>query len=495
MDFIHPENLSLSSAQLLLCLPYFLMLGGGLIVLIAGVSRRLSNSCIVPVLSVLTVVAALASVWNIWGEPGTNVFNQMLAADYFSNLFNVVFLVSTLFVLLSSFSYIKDSTLDHHEYFVLLLMSCLGMMLLASSLDLVVLFVALEIMSIAVYVLVGFKRTDIRSNEAALKYFILGSAASAIFLYGAALVYGACGSLNIHEILAASKSNPAPNPLFVIGSLLLVVGFLFKVAAVPFHMWMPDVYEGAPTPVTAFMTTGLKAAAFASLLRVVVGMGLLENANLLDSNQLHNVLWVVAVTTMFMGNVIALTQRNIKRMLAYSSIAHTGYLIVGFLGGAHSEFGYAPVVMYLVGYAVMNLGAFAVVSYISEGEHNDLQDFAGLGFKRPALGFAMMVFLFSMAGVPPTAGFAGKYFLLSGAVQSGEIWLTVLAVLCSAISAYYYLRVVVYMYMKEPIREFRVAPALSAAFVVFATAFMTLQFGLVPSFLIHAARRAVQSLS
>ncbi|MBI3543018.1 MAG: NADH-quinone oxidoreductase subunit N, partial [Deltaproteobacteria bacterium] len=258
------------------------------------------------------------------------------------------------------------------------------------------------------------------------------------------------------------------------------------------HMWMPDVYEGAPTTVTNFMTTGLKAAAFAAFMRVFMGFGFAEDVTSALGHSLHNVMWVTAVLTMFLGNVIALTQRNIKRMLAYSSIAHSGYIVVGFIAGGHSEYGYTSIVVYLVAYVIMNLGAFAIVSLLGErGDRNtDVQDYAGLGFRHPLLGFGMAVFMFSMAGIPPTVGFAGKYLIFSSAVAAGETTLAVLAVLCSAISAYYYLRVIVYMYMKEPVRESRVAFAIPVTLVIAAATIATLGFGLFPSMLIHAAKKA-----
>lgn len=496
MDIIKAENLSMSHSQFMLTLPYFLMFAGGMLTMLVGVSRRFAGTWALKGVTLATIVAAIYSISNIWGEPGTSLFSKMLAADYFSNLFNVIFLVATALVALASFKYLIREGIDYAEYYSLLLFACFGMMLLASALDLIVFFIALEIMSIAVYVLVGFRRADVKSNESALKYFILGSAASAVFLYGVALVYGGTGSMNIHEISNFFKTHQSTNTLTALGLLLIVVGLLFKVAAVPFHMWMPDVYEGAPTTITSFMTTGLKAAAFAAFLRVFVGLGYMDALLPADSQHYRGVLWISALLTMFIGNIVALTQRNIKRMLAYSSIAHTGYLLVGILAGSRSESGYGPVVVYIMAYVVMNLGAFGIVSALADrGDHyTELQDFSGLGFKRPVLGFAMMIFMLSMAGVPPTAGFIGKYLIFNSAIQAGEISLTILAVLCSAISAYYYLRVIVYMYMREPVRDFEISLGWSAAVVVGLSALMTIQFGVSPSILIHAATKAVMSI-
>jgi NADH-quinone oxidoreductase subunit N len=369
------------------------------------------------------------------------------------------------------------------------------MMTMAAALDLIVVFIALEVMSLAAYVLVGFRRADRRSNEAAMKYFVLGSAASAIFLYGTALLYGATGSLNILQILSrVGEAQGSVSPLFVLGSALVLFGFLFKVAAVPFHMWMPDVYEGAPTPITGFMTTGIKAASFAAFVRVLSHLGFGRGLGDAIQAHLHDLLWVAAAVTMLLGNVIALTQVNLKRMLAYSSIAHTGYLLLGVIAAAKSEAGYAPVFLYLVAYTVMNLGAFALLGMISRRADlgTNLHDLSGLARRSPWLAFAMAVFLFSMAGIPPTAGFAAKYLMLSAAVESGEILLTVIAVLCSAISVYYYLRVLVYMYMREPggsasmeIGRFSAAGLTVAVMVV-----LTLQMGLLPSSVMEISKRA-----
>lgn len=497
MDLINPDNLRLTYEQLMLSLPYFLLLFGAMAALLLGVTDRFADQLMTKAVTVGTCIAAVAAVAYVWGEPSSLLYNSMLAADAFSNVFNVLFLVVTALVAVSSFDYLDRQGIQLPEFYSLLMFSCLGMMLLASALDLVVLFVALEIMSIAVYVLVGFRRVDVRSNEAALKYFILGSAASAVLLYGVALVYGATGSMNLLTIAQYARSSGGSNALFVLGSVLIAVGFLFKVAAAPFHMWMPDVYEGAPATITSFMTTGLKAAAFASFVRVFSAMGYLDPSRGAEAELYRNALWVIAALTMVLGNVVALTQNNIKRMLAYSSISHTGYLIVGMLAAAATGSDYSPVIVYLIAYATANLGAFAVVSHLAgkSDSYTDVHDFAGLGFKRPVLGAAMMVFMLSMAGVPPTGGFIGKYLMFSAAVQGGEIWLTVIAVLCSAVSAYYYLRIIVMMYMKDPAREFPSGSAWGASLVAVLALVATLQMGVLPSTLLDVARQAAQNVA
>jgi NADH-quinone oxidoreductase subunit N len=373
------------------------------------------------------------------------------------------------------------------------------MMLMSSALDLVVIFIALETLSLGVYVLVGFRRADRRSNEAAMKYFILGSAASAIFLYGTALLYGATGTIHLEQIAGLVQSGDplTGTPLFALASWLVILGFLFKVASVPFHMWMPDVYEGAPAPVTGFMTTGLKAAAFATFIRVFTGLGYGAGLNATLQAHLHDVLWVCAVLTMLIGNVVALTQTNLKRMLAYSSIAHTGYLLVGMVAGPGVADGFSSLVFYLISYAAMNLGAFAVLAVLAAKDDVglNLQDLSGLSRRHPLLAFALAVFLFSMAGVPPTAGFVAKYQLFYTAVLAGEIPLVVIAVLCSAISVYYYLRVLVFMYMKDPVGEANRTTFSTWSVVAIALmAFVTLQIGIAPAQVISAAKRAVASL-
>jgi len=487
MELINPQNLQLSHTQFMQLLPYFILMLGAMAAVLMGVTRRFQDLLVSKAITVASGLLAMYAVFYGWGEPAGTVFNRMLAVDSFSSLFHIIFLISAILVTISSFPYLKKQEIEYPEYYGLVLFAAMGMMLMASSLDLVVMFVALEIMSIAVYVLVGFRRTDVRSNEAALKYFILGSAASAIFLFGIALLYGATGTMQIQDMAALVKSSTGSNPLFILGASLVLVGFLFKVAAAPFHMWMPDVYEGAPTTITNFMTTGLKAAAFAAFVRVFASLGYIT----VDVVLFKNVLWIVAVLTMVLGNVIALTQTNIKRMLAYSSISHTGYLIVGMIAAAKAGGAYYPVIVYLVGYAMSNLGAFAILAYLSgKGDtFTDLHDIAGLGFKKPLLGFAMMIFMFSMAGVPPTAGFIGKYLMLSAAVQTGEISLTIIAVLCSAVSAYYYLRIIVLMYMKDAVREYE---SLSSGliFIVVFTALMTIQVGMLPSGMIAMAQQA-----
>lgn len=498
VQIIRPELLSLTSEQVAVLMPLAWVIGGSILGVVACAFRKPLSVGPIAIVALLTCFLGIYSSSRLFGSDTLLLFNGMLVSDSYSNFFNIVFLGSAILTIITSFKYLEDEGVQHPEYYGLILFSVVGMMIMTASLDMIVLFIALEIMSLCVYTLVGFRRSDRRCNEAALKYFILGGAASAVFLYGTALLYGATGSTNIKDILTIIQSNPsASTPLFAVGCWLVIAGFLFKVASVPFHMWMPDVYEGAPVPVTGFMTTGLKAAAFATFIRVFVSLGYGRGLAEVLQDHVHHILWASAVATMFIGNITALAQTNLKRMLAYSSIAHTGYLIVGMLAGAKSEQGYAPVVMYLVSYALMNLGAFVILTVLSKKGDSclNLHDLSGVSRRHPLLAAAMAIFLFSMAGIPPTAGFVAKYLVLYSAVQAGEIPLVVLSVLCSAIAVYYYLRVLVYMYMREPQSEEKIAGIpLWSALALGVMAFLTLQLGIMPSALIEAAKQAVVSL-
>ncbi len=499
LNVVDPSLLGLTAEQCAALTPYFWLLGAAMVAMIAGVLKFLPTKWAVFGVSIIGLFAAIVASANQVSMERLNLFGGMMVADGYSAFFNILFLGAAALSLFASLRYLDKERLQFPEYTILLLFSTFGMMLMGSALDLITIFIALEIMSLSVYVLVGFRRNDRRSNEAAMKYFILGAAASAILLYGTALLYGATGTFTITEILARiSARGELMTPVFHLGAWMVIAGFLFKVASVPFHMWMPDVYEGAPTPITGFMTTGIKAASFAAFVRVFIALGYGKDLESAVQGRLHDVLWVLAVATMLIGNLIALTQTNLKRMLAYSSIAHTGYLLVGMIAAPHSESGFAPILMYLASYTIMNLGAFAVLSILSgRGDTGlNLHDLAGLSKRHPWLAFSMAVFLFSMAGVPPTAGFAAKYYLLYSAIQAKEVWLVVLAVLCSAIAVYYYLRVLVYMYMRDSQGE-ETIPNLTPALGAFAVAMMvamTLQIGILPSKMMAVTKRIVAKL-
>ncbi|MCS6925845.1 MAG: NADH-quinone oxidoreductase subunit N [Candidatus Binatia bacterium] len=429
------------------------------------------------------VAAGIVSVL-LWGR-NESAFNGMLALDAYALFFNVIFCVVGAMTILMSVHYLETVEIQPGEYYALLLFATVGMVVMAAATDLIVIFLGLETMSIAVYVLAGMWIRRLQSSEAALKYFLLGAFASGFFLYGIALLYGATGSVQLDKIATAATTGGVSS-LFLVGIALLIVGFGFKVAAAPFHVWTPDVYEGAPTTVTAFMAVGVKAAAFAAFARVF-----LHTFGSLHA-EWEGILWVLAVLTMTVGNITALVQRNIKRMLAYSSIAHAGYLLIAMVAGR--DLGGAALLYYLVAYGVMTLGAFGVVLAVGrQGEPNEeVSDYIGLGLRYPVLGAAMTVFMLSLTGVPPLVGFTGKFYIFSAAVQAGYIWLAVLGVLNSVISAYYYIRVVVNMYMYEEggktIEALSARPALVTAILLAAVA--TVFMGVFPSASISLAKES-----
>ncbi len=439
-------------------------------------------------ISFIGIVVAAVLVGAGWGGH-IESFGGSVVLDNFATFFKMTFLVAAGLTVLITDSYMEREGCNHGELYPLILFAVVGMMLMASGTDLMTIFLGLEVMSVTLYVLAGFNRGNKKSNEAGLKYFLLGSFSTGFMLYGMALIYGATGTTRLYKLAAivGQMTLPSANIMLVAGMLLMMTGFAFKIAAAPFHMWTPDVYEGAPTPMTAFMSAGPKAAGFAALLRIfLVALPTLQV-------EWSQVLWVLAVLTMTVGNITALRQDNIKRVLAYSSIAHAGYALVGFTAGNGT--GIAGILFYMLSYSFMNIGAFAVIILVAKkGETNgNVSDFAGLGFKRPILALAMTLFLFSLAGVPPAAGFVGKFYLFAGAIQKGYIWLAVIGVLNSAASAYYYLRIMVYMYMKEPREEFEwvhVTAPVALALVIAAAG--TLIPGIVPSIILQYAQMAVK---
>ena len=439
-------------------------------------------------ISLLGIALAAWATWAYNAETSRLAFSGMIVNDKFTVFCYSIFLIIGALSVLISAGYLTDERNEHGEYHALLLMSVVGMMFMAASGHLMMMFLALETMSIAIYALAGFMRS--RENlEASFKYFLLGGFATAFMLYGIALIYGAVGSTHIrliaHQLLTVRALTDSP--MLLAGVALLMVGFAFKVAAFPFHGWTPDVYQGAPTPVTAFMATGVKAAAFAAFFRVF-SLAFPSMAEFWTM-----ALWVIAVATMTMGNFAAIAQRDVKRMLAYSSIAHAGYLLVGVIT-ATQEAG-SGVLFYLLAYAFMNIGAFACLIMISRkgDEGTGLDDLAGIGFKYPLLAGALTLFMFSMAGIPPTAGFIGKFMIFKAAINKGFVWLAILGVLNSAASVYFYLRVIVYMYFKdrpegaaEGIRTF---PTVTLATAAAAVAVLLL--GVAPGLVVKIAMAAV----
>ncbi len=483
--------MTFSMADMRLLTPHLVITAAALLVLLAEAVSPGRRKGYLPYLGIAGIVVAAFTTPGLFG-PARSGFSGMLAGDAFAAfVYFILYAVGALTLLVSD-GYLRDEGRDHAEYYALVLLALVGMMLMAGATHLMTLFLALETMSIAIYALAGFFR-DERSAEASFKYFILGAFSSGFLLYGIALLYGACGTTEIQGILDAFASNRAlaGSAMALAGVGLVTVGFAFKVAAVPFHMWTPDAYQGAPTSVTAFMATGVKAAAFAAVLRVFF----------VAFQTLHvdwsGVLWVLALLTMTVGNLTAIAQTDVKRMLAYSSIAHAGYILVGVVAGT-PEAG-AGILYYLLAYAFMNIGAFACLIMVGRKGHEntELDAFAGLGFKFPALGLAMSLFMFSMAGIPPTAGFIGKFLIFKAAVHQGYYWLTIFGVLNSAASVYYYLRVIVTMYFKpEPdapvVEALRAGPSMAVATILAGLG--VLYFGIVPGGLVDLAEQALRYL-
>ena len=402
-----------------------------------------------------------------------NPDNPLLRLDPFSALISALIALSALLACWLAIAYLAELRINHGEFYALVMLAASGMMLMVAAVDLITVFLGLELMSIPIYVLAGFDRRKLRSNESSLKYFLIGSFASAILLYGMALLYGASGSTSLEALRAGFTME---SPLALMGLGLLLVGFAFKISAVPFHQWTPDVYEGAPAVVTAFMAVSVKAAAFATLLRILaLGIGPLDVT-------IINVLWVLAALTMVVGNVMALIQENIKRLLAYSSIGHAGYLLIGLVAATPAS--YSAVVFYLIAYTFTNLGAFGVIVALAQRGQDceKLEDLAGLARARPGLAALMALFMISLIGIPGTAGFFAKFYIFMAAVDAGFISLTLIGVLTSAISVYYYLRIPVLMYMRDP-RE--VAPradlASGEAIVLVVCAVGVLLLGIFPN--------------
>lgn len=452
------------------------------------------------------VAAAVAAVYlGLDGTGPRTAFNGMIVLDELRLGFTLIFLLVSALTILISMVWVDQEKLPAGEFHSLLLFATCGMMLMASGGDLVIIFLGLEILSIATYVMAGFRRTDVRSNESSMKYFILGSFSSAFLLYGIALIYGGtatdsglAGTTNVAEIATRAGQSLYPLLLFA-GAAMMLVGFGFKIATAPFHVWTPDVYEGAPTPVTAFMATGSKAAGFASFLRVFLIAFPVAAVTASTAGYAHQAwMWtlvVLAVATMTIGNVVAIVQNNVKRMLAYSSIAHAGYALVGFIAAGASpdleqrNAGVAAVIFYLLTYALMTLGAFAIVTLIARGgdRRTEVEDYNGIGFIAPGLAFALSLFLLSLLGMPVTAGFMGKLAVFKAAVNQGYVGLVIIGVINSAISAYYYLRLIIVMFFRERLTPWS-APKIPAslAFAIVVVVVGVLYLGLFPGRVLNA---------
>ena len=438
-------------------------------------------------LGLIALAGIAISAFFLFRLRGTDfsAYGGVLALDPFSIFFKAIFLIAAALSVAISLKYLDIERENHGEYYALILFSTMGMMFMAGAVDLVTLYIGLETMAIATYVLVGFLRSNQRSNEASMKYFLLGAFSSGILLYGMSLLYGLSGSTRFVDIAEALSRRSLTDPISLMAMVTLSAGMFFKIAAVPFHQWTPDAYEGAPTSITAFMSVAVKAASFAMMVRIfMVAIYPLRP-------QWVPIMAAVSVMTMTIGNIAAITQSNVKRMLAYSSISHAGYILIGFIAG--NDTGLTAVPLYLFIYTFTNLGAWAVIVALRRKDviGEQIDDMAGLFFRHPAGAVLMLIFLLSLAGIPPTAGFIGKYYLFAAAIETGHNVLAVIAVLNAAISIYFYFRIVVSMFMREATEKTGLvyAPGLTMTLAI-ATVF-TLLIGVYPDPFIAMARQAV----
>ncbi len=495
------------------------VIGGQLILVLAAlilifVDLRLSakeNANPVCTMGWLTVIALFAALGHIvyreWGLHEV-VLVGVFSTEKFAVFVSAMIILAGILASLMSIGYMRNNGLVRGEYFIMLLFAVYGAIAFIQSVDLLMMFITLEVMSLAVYVLAAFLKKDRKSQEGALKYFLLGSFGSAFFLFGLALLYGLTGTVNLTKLATILSTGLFAKPAALIAFGMIMAGLFFKMAMVPFHMWTPDVYEGSPSVITGFMATAVKAGAFGVFIKVlsVAFTPILSQSGQPEFYSTVNlsalavywkpVLWWMSLITMFFGNLIAVSQTNVKRMLAYSSIAHAGYMALGIL--AANDEGRMGVLFYLFSYTLMNLGAFGVL-YILDGQERaaqTLEDYRGLGYKYPFLSFLMSLFLVAMAGLPPTAGFIGKFYVFSAAIKEGYLLLAALGVMTSVIGAYYYLRVIYMLYMKDPVREVKAGPiAVPAMLAILFAALGVLYLGILPEGLAKVAYAASKSLA
>ena len=479
-----PPGIALSDFYYIL--PELVLTAGALIVLIADVLLPRRSGGWLAWITLIVIGATLASLLP-FGHTRVEVAHGLIAVDQFALFFKIVFLGAAALTVLMSVRYLEIEGASPGEYYFLILCATLGMMIMAGGIDLITIFIGLETMAVSFYILAGFIKPNQRSNEAAVKYFLLGAFSLGILLYGMSLMYGLSGTTNL-RVMAAAFAGQERDPRLVLAVILVVAGVGFKIAAVPFHMWAPDVYEGAPTPITAFLSVGSKAASFAMLLRIF-----LEGLPSMSADW-RLLFEVLAIVTMTVGNLAALTQSNLKRMLAYSSIAHAGYVLIGVVAGTPR--GVSAMLIYLLIYAFMQLGAFTVIVLMRRQDvvGDELKDFSGLHVRHPFAAFAMLLFMLSLGGIPPTAGFMGKFWLFGAAIDAGYVWLAVIGVLNSAISLYYYIRIVVFMYVKKETAgsEPTMSPALGVALAVAVIA--TIVLGVYPRLLFEFAEASARTL-
>jgi len=431
------------------------------------------------------MIALAAAMSFFLGDHPQTAYAGMFVVDDFSTFLKMVLYLGTALTILMSGKYLVKEGVVRGEYYVLLLFALVGTMIMVSGTDLLIIYIGLELQALSIYVLTGFLKVDARSNEASLKYVILGAFSSGIFLYGMSLFYGLTGTTQLGHMAVSLADQDMSDPLLIMATLFMVVGLLFKVGAVPFHMWVPDIYEGAPSPITGFMSVVAKAAAFAVILRIFM-----------DSLVVLQPMWIlnmagIAVLTMAIGSFVALVQKNIKRMLAYSAIAHAGFLLLGLVAGGAD--GMASIMLYLLVYTFMNLGMFALIVLLNKGAAfgEPIEDFSGLAKRHAGLAFMAMIFLFSLAGIPPTGGFFAKFYVLVALIEAGHVTLAVIAVLLSAVAAWFYIRIIMLMYVKAPIGPLNIQITLPMKLVLGVTFLGTLLTGILPSWFLDFARQSV----
>jgi NADH-quinone oxidoreductase subunit N len=446
--------------------------------------QRLGWGCIGAVLFALLMMVLLPSSTG-------SAFGGMFVADGYATFFKVLFLLAVLLTVLVSLRYLDDEDVHYGEYYALLLFATVGMMFMAGGGDLITIYLGLELMSLSTYVLAGFMRRDVASTEAALKYFLMGAFTSGILLYGLALIYGLTGSTNLGAVAQSLGGLALDNPALILAVILLVAGFGFKVAAVPFHMWAPDAYEGAPTSITAYMSSAVKAAAFAGLGRIFI-IALAPTAQ-----HWAGLWWLLAALSMILGNVVAIAQTSLKRMLAYSSISHAGYALIGIVTASQvRELGLASTLFYVFVYMFTTMGTFSMIILLTHrGFRGDrIADFTGLGRTHPLPALLYVVFFLSLAGIPPTAGFVGKLVIFRAAIESGFVWLAVIGVATSAIAAYYYFMVIKTMFMEQPVGQLALSPSRPLAVGLFVMVAATLLLGIFPNILLKFAAASAKLL-
>ena len=475
-----PQN----SQEYFLLLPQLIIAIGIVLSVIIEITTKKSEQ-ILPWFSIaMFVFTAFYSVLNI--NQNFVLFGGMIEVGGKPAIFNFIFNLGAALVVLSSIDYLKKYGTCYGEYYILIQSSVLGMMVMSGAKDILMVFMGLELMSICFYVLAGINRKKLSANEASMKYFLLGAFATGFLVYGIALIYGSTGTTSIQAIVA-NYTSYSTNIIFILGFILLLIGFSFKIAAVPFHMWVPDVYQGSATTVTSLMSTTGKAAAFSVLIILLTAVFGLNSQNLFRP-------YFIAISSLSMlfGSIVAISQTNLKRMLAYSSISHAGYMAIGLAAG--NSYSVAGIIFYLTAYAFINIGAFTIISIV-EGENDsriDLNSFAGLNSKSPILAAALSLFMFALAGIPPLAGFFGKYYVFVSAIQSNLTWLAIIGVLSSVISVYFYIRVVVVMYFKDASEDFKIDVSSYSLAAVIITALLVLVFGILPDTLMNVITAVIR---